>query len=69
MQVAGELGGLCGMAGVRQALTNTLLSPSQLALLNVEEARARIAEELGWQRGDEEEVTDANLLAAFRTCE
>ena len=62
----GPTGGICGMAALYQALVNTILTPSQLTLMNYQTMRTLMAKEMGEE--PDEDKPDAKVLEAYHKC-
>ena len=68
-EVASDVGGLCGLTALQQALASTIATLSMLQTMSIESIREMIGKEMDIPRHKIKDYNDEELLTEFNTCE
>ena len=66
--ISADKGSLCGMAGVYQALENTILTKSELKKMSYEQGRDKMTQEMIRDVKTDKKLTDVQILTEYHKC-
>ena len=67
-EVTGDKGSLCGMAGLYQAASQTILTVSQLKQMSFLDVKAQVGERLGYDLAASKKQKDVEIINEFHRC-